>query len=308
MLVDGTASRLGNQITLGSQNLVFSTAYSDPVSTNRFVWYGPNNLGSVDLHRQRVSLTVDAKPTPDEIELQGGLGRFTSRTGSFRDLPAARYKATLSYGNLKDVHPLQITGRGQSVIPLIGRVGAIALSSEPPGDKFELKNSQSVRSWTSEFPQTIAWLAAGEYSLAAGRGDYQKEIRLVVRPNETNVTVVKFIYGAAEILSEPSEANVSINRVDQGGTPLTLTNVVPGKYQIRLVKANHEPELFELNVQEAAVSKVSRKLNNVRYARSMEAARSAIRLNNNILAFANLEAALTEQPNDPDATELMVKV
>ena len=100
----------------------------------------------------------------------------------------------------------------------------------------------------------------------------------------------------------------SVNDADQGQTPLTLTNVIPGKYQVRLVKDNYEPEVFELNVAEAGVSKVSRKLKNVRYARSMEAARSAIRVNNNILAFANLEAALTEQPNDPDATELMVKI
>ena len=40
----------------------------------------------------------------------------------------------------------------------------------------------------------------------------------------------------------------------------------------------------------------------------MEAARSAIRLNNNILALANLETALVEQPNDPDAQELDAKV
>lgn len=131
LLVGGKASRLGNPITLGSKKIVLSTAYSDPISTNHFIWYGPNNLGSVDLHRRRVSLTVDAKPKPDEIELQSALGTFTSRTGSFRDLPAARYKVTLSYGSLKDVQELQITSSAESVIPLLGRVGAIALSSEP---------------------------------------------------------------------------------------------------------------------------------------------------------------------------------
>ena len=118
--IDGKASRLGDRITLGSKKIVFSTAYSDPVSTNRFVWYGPNNLGSVDLHRRRVSLNVDSKPKPDQIELQSALGTFTSRNGSFRDLPAARYRATLSYGSLKDAHPLQITSSAEPVIPLLG--------------------------------------------------------------------------------------------------------------------------------------------------------------------------------------------
>ena len=76
-------------------------------------------------------------------------------------------------------------------------------------------------------------------------------------PNETNNTVVKFIYGAAETLSEPSESKVFVDNVDRGQTPLTLTNMVPGKYQIRLVKDNYEPEMIEVKVEEAGVSKVS---------------------------------------------------
>jgi len=279
-----------------------------PLTLNRFVWYGPNNLGSVDLHRRRLALTVEAKPKPDKIELESAQGTFTRRDGSFRDLPAAGYKATLSYGTLNDVHELQITGRAESTIGMIGRVGAVELSSEPPDGSFELKNSQSLQSWTGEFPQRMALLPAGEYRLSGRRGDYQKGVQLIVRPNETNRTVVKFIYGAAEILSEPSESTVFVDNVDRGQTPLNLTNVVPGKYQIRLVKDNRVPEVFELNVSEGGISKVSRKLKNARYVRSMEAARTAVRAKDNILAYANLEAALTEEPNDSDALDLVAKV
>jgi len=173
LVVNDKMAQLGNQITLGSKKVVLSTAYSDPVTLNRFVWYGPNNLGSVDLHRRRLALTVEAKPKPDKIELKSAQGTFTSRDGSFRDLPAARYKATLSYGTLNDVHELQITSRAESTIGMIGRVGAVELSSEPPDGSFELKNSQSLQSWTGEFPQRMALLPAGEYRLSGRRGDYR---------------------------------------------------------------------------------------------------------------------------------------
>jgi len=308
LLVGGKPARLGNPITLCSKQIVISTAYSDQVTLSHFVWYGPNNLGSVDLHRRSVAFSWDVKPKPDEIELQSRFGKFTSRNGTFRDVPAARYEATLSYGSLKDGHQLQITRSVEPTIPVIGRVGAVALRSEPPDGSFELENVQSRKSWTGQFPQTVAWLPTGEYRLAVHRGKYQKELRIFVSPNETNNAVAQFLYGAAEILSEPSKAKMFVDNVDRGQTPLTLTNVIPGKYQIRLEKDNHAPEIFELRVGEASVSKVSRKLNNVRYAQSMEAAKRAIQLNNNVLALANLETALTEQPNDNDAMALVAKV
>jgi hypothetical protein len=308
LLVGGKPARLGNPITLGSKQIVVSTAYSDPVTLSHFVWYGPNNLGTVDLHRQSIAFTLDVKPNPDEIELQSRFGKFTSRNGTFRNVPAARYEATLSYGSLKDAHQLQITKRVEPTISVIARVGAVALRSEPPEGSFKLENVQNRRSWSGQFPQTVAWLPTGEYQLAALRGKYRKEHRIFVSPNKTNNTVVQFIYGTAEILSEPSKATVFVDNTDRGQTPMTLTNVIPGKYQIRLEKAHHAPEIFELKVDEARISKVSRKLNNVRYAQSMEAAKRAIQLNNNVLALANLETALTEQPNDNDAMALVATV
>ena len=163
LLVDGRPARLGNPITLGSKQIVLSTAYSDPpVALSHFVWYGPNNLGSVDLHRRSVAFTLDVKPKPDEIELESRFGKFTSRNGTFRNVPAARYEATLSYGSLKDAHQLQITRTVEPAISVIGRVGAVALRSEPPDGSFKLENVQSRRSWSGQFPQTVAWLPAGE--------------------------------------------------------------------------------------------------------------------------------------------------
>lgn len=302
---DGEAINLGNPVTLGRKTIVISTPYTKPVVLKHFVWYGPNQLGSFDLERTPVSFHLEVHPKPDQIELHSSFRNVTNATGSFALEPAGRYEATFRYGELTDVQVLRITSNIGSRTALKAAVGAIELSSDPADAKFQLVAARDNTFWSGAFPAAIPRVRAGDYGIVAERGDYRRELSLTVRPDETNRVLVKFIYGATEIITDPPGASVFLGGTEVGRTPLTVTNLVPKQHQLVLSRDGYDTQSLDLRVDENSVAKVNAKLVNTRYRQSVADGRAAADAHRYRDAIKYFEVALAAQPNDAEVMELL---
>ncbi len=302
---NGQAHRLVEPISLGSKTIQITAPDTEPAERKRFVWYGPNDLGLVDLKRMHGGLKLTVEPPPDTVEVHGGHANRTNTTGDFMDLPAGAYEAIFRFGGLEDRTRLRVVGNQVTPYRRIAPIGSLELSAEPAEGDFELQSKMTVGGWTGTFPGSLPRLTAGNYHLIARRGDYRREYDLSVRPNETNRMTVKFVYGVVELASEPANAEVWLGGSRLGTTPLKLPSVVPAQYRFELHKEGFDVRAVELTVEGEATAKAAVTLVNTRYRESLEAARRDRQEGRFTAALQNLEAALHEQPDDPVARQLL---
>jgi hypothetical protein len=88
--VNGALHPLDLPVSLGRKTIVVAAPDAEPVQLEHFVWYGPNQLGAVDLKRSRGSLKLAVRPRPAVVELHSRFGNFTNSSGEFTDVPAGR--------------------------------------------------------------------------------------------------------------------------------------------------------------------------------------------------------------------------
>ncbi len=302
--VNGASQSLYAPLPMGSVEIGIHAPESEPKSYSRFVWYGVTDLGSVNLSGSRGSLEARVLPTPDIYELAGKRGNWTNTTGSFLDLPVGRYELVSRFGSLIERTRVQVDRNRTSRIDVAAKIGSLELSSDPPEGAFELL-SPATESLVGTFPATYARLPEGEYRLVAKRTGYERKLELRVRRNETNRVVVKFVYGAAQIISTPAGATVSWAGTEKGKTPLSWTNLVPGTYQIGIELEGYDSRFVEMKVDDEAPSKVGVTLVNTRYREAMEGARLNLENNRFERAAQFLDAALLAQPGDAAAAKLL---
>jgi hypothetical protein len=82
---NGRPIDLEKPVSLGPKEIVISTPYTQSRHLKHFVWYGPNQLGSLDLERAPVSFRLEVHPTPDRIELHSSFGTNAGPEVTFLD-------------------------------------------------------------------------------------------------------------------------------------------------------------------------------------------------------------------------------
>lgn len=270
----------------------------------RFVWYGVTDLGAVDLVRSRGGIEAVVLPAPDRFELTGDGLRRTNSTGSFPGLIVGRYILTCRFGDLEERVEALVTRNQTTPVKWAAKVGGLELSADPAEGEFDLVPEGGRSGFRGTFPATIRRLASGDYRLTAKRPGYERELKVQVRPNETNQLVVKFAYGSAQISTKPEGATVLWAGVERGKTPLTLTNLVPGNYRLELRLAGFDTAGGPALVEPDATAKVTHAFVNTRYRESMESARRQLDQGRFEGALLSLDAALEAQPGDPIASGL----
>src|SRR5437764_11021053 len=100
--------------------------------------------------------------------------------------------------------------------------GALDVESDPPGAQFSLRSEDGRISRTGVAPQKIADLPSGKYALIAKRGDWEMRDGVEIQRGETARKSLAFVNGTVSISSEPPGAEISIDGIPRGRTPLRI--------------------------------------------------------------------------------------
>ncbi len=301
--VDGKPHDRFEPLPIGSDTIRIVSPGTEEYRVTRFVGYAPVDLGNVALSRSRGALEAHVLPTPDSFQLSGPLGIWTNGTGFFADVPVGKYDLASRFGALTESAVVEVYRNQTNRVDVAARIGALELSSEPPGGEFDLISDRFRES--GSFPAQYGRLPAGEYQLIAKKPGYERKIGVVVRKNETNRVVVKFVYGTARISTEPAGARVYWSGTLRGVTPLTLTSVVPGTHEFVAKLDGYDDADITITIEGDATATRSITLVNTRYRNSMASARVYLDREQFADAVRSLEEAIAAIPGDAVATGLL---
>lgn len=113
----------------------------------------------------------------------------------------------------------------------------VSLTSDPPGASIYLNSQKVIGTKNPVTPMTME-LQEGLHKLTAvweGLDSVTEEIR-VGSDSPTAPIHFEFDYGALTVSSEPPDAEVFLGATKVGTTPLVLTELKPGNYQVRVRK------------------------------------------------------------------------
>ncbi len=309
MEIDGQPHALIRSVTPGFKTIRLSSRDTEAWETNKFVWYGENSLGTVQLKRSRGDLRVAVKPAPLEASITG---RFTNTTSSsstptFTGLPVGDYRVRLRFEHFSREVRTTVTRGPVNTLSQSFPVGHLQIESEPPDASYELQNEDfdpvHVRGAT---PAQIKDLPPGGYRLKVSRGDYVLPRLFSLNAGQTNTIRTVFEYGKLNISSEPTNAAVTLNGTNAGHTPVLLENLQPGQYTVEAAQEGFHPARWLVEVKGNETVVLSTNLLSVRYTEAMRRAKEHLYgfPKDYHAALTEVAEALAAKPGDTAATEL----
>jgi hypothetical protein len=111
-------------------------------------------------------------------------------------------------------------------------------------------------------PLTIKSLGFGDYELKVSKDGYKEDMRNVVldRNNQKRVIMVALEHETftLQVNSSPSEAEVYIDGIKKGTTPLEITDLIIGKHFVEVRKENYAKWSKEVNEEDETGSGVNK--------------------------------------------------
>lgn len=310
MQLDGHRVASGDRARLGRRTLVITGQDIEPFERKFFVSFGTNDLGELKLARSKGSLEVSAEPAPREIRVAGVrfVGTNSSAVATFTAVPVGEYRVTVTFDRFSEERTVQVHRNETSRLEVKPPVGALSLSSEPPGASFSLAAASggSLRI-EGNAPMELGQLPPGEYQLRVWRGDYVKELSVPIAHGQTNRQQAVFDYGEVKLATAPPGARIFEGGKELGQTPKTIGGLKPGRYVYRLDLNGYLPMDLSVDVRGKESIAVSTNLTSRLYVSAMDRARWQFNSNTQG-ALAAVEEALQAQPGDPDATALKAKI
>ena len=134
--------------------------------------------------------------------------------------------------------------------------GLLLLTSEPSGAAITL-NRMSL----GETPRLVTALdATGKYSIKFEKTGYQPRVAEVKLSGRTPLVVHENLVldsGVLEISSDPAGAEVSVNGVPRGATPLTIKDVPKGHVLVKTTMKGYKDDVRELVVAAGDVQRLA---------------------------------------------------
>ncbi|WP_246496124.1 PEGA domain-containing protein, partial [Methanocalculus chunghsingensis] len=109
-------------------------------------------------------------------------------------------------------------------------------------------------------PLTVSGITLGEHEIELRKSGYQtwvKEIDVTEAALRTtwsyNPTLIGVTYAGIRITSKPADADIYIDGIHMGRTPLTVSGITLGEHEIELRKSGYQTWVKEIDVTEAAL-------------------------------------------------------
>ena len=145
---------------------------------------------------------------------------------TFNELEPRKYKLRAMNPGYDPIETSVDLGSGKSVEPPVFHLarskGALDVESDPPGAQFTLRSEDGRISRAGVAPQKIADLPTGKYGLIAKRGDWEMRDGVEIQRGETARKSFAFVNGPVSISSEPPGAQIFIDGIPRGRTPLRI--------------------------------------------------------------------------------------
>ncbi|MCS7201441.1 MAG: PEGA domain-containing protein [Dictyoglomus sp.] len=188
-------------------------------------------------------LTILSTPSGASIYLDGVYRGRTPLT--LKNLLVKTYELKLTYPGYQDKIERVEVKEGTEIrinLSLLPTFGSLSIYSNPSGAEVYLNGVH--RGIT---PLTISNLSPGTYQIQLRKSGYKDLLSSVVVTSGTTSSYnfnLTPLLGMINVFSNPSGAEVYIDRVYRGKTPLSLSDVPSGTYDIRVVLSGYE-EYFE---------------------------------------------------------------
>lgn len=310
--IDGKPASLDASVPIGHRTIRLGSRDTETWSTNRFVWYGDNPLGTVQLRRSRGDLTVAVKPVPLQVTLSGRLTNATSGVSnpSFKGLPVGEYQVELQFQHFTEKLRVRVERNGTHVLNRAFPVAHLKAESMPAGSSFEVLAPVGER-WffRGETPGVVNDLPPGRYRVTFARGDYRKQETVFLTAGTTNGARAVFDYGNLNVTTEPTNAVVALDGQEAGTTPMVLTNLIPGRHSVTVRRQGFQAGRWDVDVKGEQTITLTTNLLSNRFVEAMRSAKAHLNgfTKNYPAALAKLSEALDEKPGDAEAEGLKVE-
>jgi hypothetical protein len=175
---------------------------------------------------------------------------------TFNELEPRKYKLRVMSPGYDPIEGIVDLGSRKSVEPPVFRLarskGALNVESDPSGAQFTLRSEDGQISRAGVAPQKIVDLPTGKYALIAKRGDWEMRDGVEIQRGETTRKSFAFVNGTVSITSEPPGAEILVDGMPHGRTPLRIELPArsheliaqlegwPGERQALAVESQHE--------------------------------------------------------------------
>jgi hypothetical protein len=145
---------------------------------------------------------------------------------TFDELEPRKYKLRVMSPGYDPIETLLDLGSRKSFETPVFRLGrskgGLDVQSDPPGAQFTLRSEDGEISRAGVAPQKIVDVPTGKYALIAKRGNWEMRDRVEIRRGETARKSFAFVNGLVSITSEPPGAEILIDGIPHGRTPLRI--------------------------------------------------------------------------------------
>lgn len=201
-------------------------------------------------------LTISSTPLGASIYIDGVYRGKTPLT--LKNLLAKTYELKLTYPGYQDkIEKVEVKEGIETRVnlSLLPALGGLNINSNPLGAEVYLNGV--FRGIT---PLIISDLSPGTYQIQLRKSGYKDILSSVTVISGTtstyNFTLIPLL-GTINIFSNPSGADVYIDRVYKGKTPLSLNDVPSGTYDVRITLSGYEEYLERITLLPGEVRQIS---------------------------------------------------
>ena len=305
--LDGKPVESGERISLGKHHFTITGNQIDPVAQDLFIWYGRHDLDKIQLKRSTGTLSVSATPPAQSISISGPefSTNLENSVGATFIVPTGSYAVRVQYRHWNDSQTVSVTRDASVPVNFTPRFGELHLSANYKDATFQLQDANGRQIESGDFPKLLTEIPVGSYQLLTSHHNHQTQKTVTVTANTTNDTVVEFQYGKAVIESSPSGAAVyGSDNSYWGQTPLELSELIPQTLHFRIELNGYQTASATLDVTANQTSTFHTNLFSFNYLNAMRDARAFMVQSNYQQALEAINQAITNRPNDAEATLL----
>ncbi|MCK5660991.1 MAG: PEGA domain-containing protein, partial [Methanosarcinales archaeon] len=137
-------------------------------------------------------------------------------------------------------------------------IGGITVTSTPTGAEIYLDDS-----YKGTTPATLSNIPVGSHTIKLTKSGYSDISKTVIVSSGNTATVSGTLIqetGSIIVSSDPSGANVYLDGNYKGTSPLTINDVAPGNYKVKLTRNGYTDETISVSVKAGARETVSKTL------------------------------------------------
>ena len=305
--LDGQSAISGQNISLGKHVFAVTHPKGETYSANLSIWYGTNNLGTIDLKRTMGMLSVTADPPADLLVIRGPEWSvtLTNSSGLNQSVPTDVYEIEAAYPRWQKRIEGTVYANQTTPCNIAPHFGGLQLDCNQTDASFQLQATDGQLISNGKLPVTVAGLPPGAYQMTAMHHGHERIETLLVKADKTTSTQIDFQYGTVVFKTSPAGVSVVTDKgYNCGETPLTLVELLPGNWKYTLQRSGYQSVPVSLNVEADHTSYVRTNLVSETYFHALNTARQYMADADYDRALQAANDALVAKPDDASAMTL----